>query len=152
MIELKRVQPEDILKLWVMQKQSFQLDLQYNKDFSPATETLKKFIEKVNLYCFYSINHKNNLVGGICIKEYDKNNTWKISRIFISPSYQSKGLGCYTLKRMEEIHMDVNTWLLETPERNIRSQNFYEKNGFIKTDLICVTNALNTFYYKKVKS
>ena len=151
MIELKRVIEKDLLKLWKIQKESFELDLQKNIDFSPATETLEKFTEKIKSNLFYSIYYESILIGGICIREYKRNSTWKISRIFILPLYQSKGFGSCVLKMIEEIHKDVNFWILETPENNVKSQKFYEKNGFKKNGLVSASNTLKTIYYKKDK-
>lgn len=150
MIELNKVTLEDVLKLWEIQKQAFQEDFLINQDFSPAIETLNKFIEKINSCNFYCIKYKGMIVGGVCIRKYKQKEIWKISRIFIEPSFQSKGIGSYVIQKIQTIYSNVNIWILETPVNNIKSHKFYEKNGFNKNNISTITNTLKTINYQKI--
>ncbi|MEG2379870.1 MAG: GNAT family N-acetyltransferase [Bacilli bacterium] len=149
MIEVRQLLEEDILEIWIIQKKSFQEDFKLNRDFSPAIETLESFTERTKKYDVFTILYNKHIVGGMFVKEYNTSRIWKLSRIFIEPEFQSKGIGSFVINYIQEKYKDVDTWILETPEKNKKGQIFYENNGFKNIGITKITENLNTINYIK---
>ena len=53
-----------------------------------------------------------------------------IGRIFISPEYHRKGYGIYMMQEIEKLFPNVKEIHLDTPIWNIRTNSFYQKQGY----------------------
>ncbi|TDP26853.1 GNAT family N-acetyltransferase [Halanaerobium congolense] len=150
MIEVRKAIEEELFKLWEIQIKAFEEDSKINKDFSPGDQTYKEFEEWIKSYEAYTVIYNKVIVGGVFVREYNQKEVWKISRIFIKPSCQSSGIGTYVIREIESKYKDIaKVWILETPEKNLRSQKFYEQNGFFNIGITSATDKLKTINYRK---
>ena len=92
----------------------------------------------------YAFLVDNKIIGGAVIFK-DKNSIY-IGRIFVDPLYHHQGYGIAIMKAIESLESAINSFYLDTPIKNIRTNAFYKKLGYIETsrDTECV-------YYKKIK-
>lgn len=73
------------------------------------------------------------MVGGaILFASYDE---IYIGRIFISPKYHRKGYGISLMNDVEKMFSSVKRFKLDTPTKNIRTNSFYKKLGYIQTNV-----------------
>lgn len=140
----------ELLKIWEIQLEAFQEDAKDSPDFSPGKEKYKELLEKREKFQINKILYNKEIIGAIFLREYGIKTRWKISRIFIKKKFQNKGIGTEILNKIEKQYSFVQEWFVETSQKNIESQKFYEKNGFIKQEIIKVTENLNTILFKKV--
>lgn len=73
----------------------------------------------------------DKLVAGAILKIQDNN--LYIYRIFVDSTEFHKGHGLGLMKAIEEKFSTVNKYYLDTPEWNIRTNNFYKKCGYTVT-------------------
>lgn len=92
----------------------------------------------------YTFLVDNKIIGGSVI--FIKNNSIYIGRIFVNPLYHHQGYGVAIMTAIESLDDTINSFYLDTPITNIRTNAFYKKLGYIETsrDLECVN-------YKKIK-
>ncbi|MCQ2467866.1 MAG: GNAT family N-acetyltransferase [Clostridia bacterium] len=79
----------------------------------------------------YSLLDDDKLVAGAIFKIQDNN--LYIYRIFVDSTEFHKGHGLALMKAIEEKFSTVNKYYLDTPEWNIRTNNFYKKCGYTAT-------------------
>ena len=65
---------------------------------------------------------------------------WKLRIIFIAPEFQGKGIAQKAIRLMEDIHLDITEWVLETPHDLFVNHHIYEKAGYIRTNEITPVN------------
>lgn len=68
-----------------------------------------------------------------------------IQDLLIKPDYQNQGLGSILLQKMVDRYQNVRQKLLITDNTN-KTNSFYEKNGFVKTDYL----NLNCYYFRGI--
>ena len=92
----------------------------------------------------YTFLVDNIIIGGAVI--FIDNNSVYIGRIFVDPLYHHQGYGVAIMNAIESLDDSINTFYLDTPIKNIRTNAFYKKLGYIETsrDSECVN-------YKKIK-
>ena len=90
----------------------------------------------------YAFIVDDKIIGGAVI--FIENNSIYIGRIFVDPLYHYQGYGIAIMNAIESLDDSINTFYLDTPIKNIRTNAFYKKLGYIETskDAECV-------YYKK---
>lgn len=79
----------------------------------------------------FSLLIDERIVAGAILKMQE--NTLYIYRIFVDPMEFHKGYGLALMKAIEETFQNVNKYCLDTPEYNIRTNNFYKKCGYTAT-------------------
>jgi len=87
----------------------------------------QKYMMKVMDY--YEILAEDKIVGGLFFSSANQDH-YVLERIFITPSYQRKGIAMRAMEIAFEKHPDAKFWTLGTPNWNLRTQNFYEKLGY----------------------
>ena len=92
----------------------------------------------------YAFIVEDKIIGGAVI--FIDNNSIYIGRIFVDPLYHHQGYGIAIMNAIESLDDSINTFYLDTPIKNIRTNAFYKKLGYIETsrDSECVN-------YKKIK-
>ena len=92
----------------------------------------------------YTFLVDNKIIGGAVIF-IDKNSIY-IGRIFVDPLYHRQGYGVAIMEAIESLDNTISSFHLDTPIKNIRTNAFYKKLGYIETsrDTECVN-------YKKIK-
>ena len=79
----------------------------------------------------FSLLNDDKLVAGAIIKMQE--NALYIYRIFVGPLQFHNGHGLALMKAIEERFQAASKYCLDTPEWNIRTNNFYKKCGYIAT-------------------
>lgn len=79
----------------------------------------------------FSLLDDDKLVAGAILKIQD--DTLYIYRIFVDSTEFHKGYGLALMKAIEEKFSAVKKYYLDTPEWNIRTNNFYKKCGYTAT-------------------
>lgn len=91
----------------------------------------KEMQKEKHLFSYF--NDGGTMVGGaILFVSYDE---IYIGRIFISPKYHRKGYGISLMNDVEKMFSSVKRFKLDTPTKNIRTNSFYKKLGYIQTNV-----------------
>lgn len=91
----------------------------------------KEMQKEKHLFSYF--NDGGIMVGGaILFVSYDE---IYIGRIFISPKYHRKGYGISLMNDVEKMFSSVKRFKLDTPTKNIRTNSFYKKLGYIQTNV-----------------
>ncbi len=150
-INLIRAEYNDAEALLEIQKEAFLplFESYQDGDLNPYSETLAQMVQHINEGSFYKIMLNECLVGGIMARHLEED-IWKLRIIFVVQEYQGKGIAQTAIKLMEQVHADVNEWVLETPHDLSMNHHVYEKSGYIRTNEITPINErLALVHYKK---
>ncbi len=92
----------------------------------------------------YTFQVDNKIIGGAVI--FKDNNSIYIGRIFVDPLYHHQGYGITIMNAIESLDNTINSFYLDTPIVNTRTNAFYKKLGYVETsrDNECIN-------YKKIK-
>lgn len=91
----------------------------------------KEMQKEKHLFSYF--NDGGIMVGGaILFPSFDE---IYIGRIFISPKYHRKGYGISLMNDVEKMFSSVKRFKLDTPTKNIRTNSFYKKLGYIQTNV-----------------
>ena len=100
-------------------------------DGPPGYNSLKWHQEMQSQKHLYSyIDDSGEIIGGAIL--FCSPTEVYVGRIFISPKYHRKGYGIKLMNDIENMFSNVKTFKLDTPEKNIRTNNFYTKLGYKK--------------------
>jgi len=80
---------------------------------------------------YYEIMADKKLIGGLFFSTANQDHYF-IERIFISPSFHRRGIATIAMELAFDRHPGAKFWTLGTPNWNLRTQNFYEKLGFLQ--------------------
>lgn len=97
---------------------------------NPYVETKEEIFKKYTRPCTfgYVFIEDNQPVGAVRIIKSD--NTCKVSALAVLPEYQNKGIAQSALLAIEEIHGNVNKWVLNTIMQEPANIHLYEKLGY----------------------
>lgn len=92
----------------------------------------------------YTFQVDNKIIGGAVI--FINKNSIYIGRIFVDPLFHHQGYGIAIMEAIESLDNNINSFYLDTPIKNVRTNAFYKKLGYIETsrDTECVN-------YRKIK-
>jgi ribosomal protein S18 acetylase RimI-like enzyme len=144
-ITCKPVQKKDIEELVRVSIRSFHSDYLVgapSKTGGPPGYDSIQFHNKILVKsdAFYKIIEYEKIIGAFWIV-YKGNNHTELSRVFIDPDYQRKGIGNRVFQFLFNKYPNITKWSLDTPKWNIRTYNFYTKLGFK------IEHEDNSFYY-----
>ena len=91
----------------------------------------KEMQKEKHLFSYF--NDGGIMVGGAIL--FTSNDEIYIGRIFISPKYHRKGYGISLMNDVEKMFSLVKRFKLDTPTKNIRTNSFYKKLGYIQTNV-----------------
>lgn len=74
-------------------------------------------------------------VGAFILFINPRKDCW-LGNIFVDPDYQNKNIGTRSWEFIEDTYPDAKTWNLNTPAWATRNHHFYEKLGFVQTELL----------------
>jgi len=136
-----------------MQIKAFMPLLEKYQDYetSPANESVERIIDRLNqsFTDYYIIKSSNISIGAIRIVR-KKNNTYRISPIFILPEHQGKGIAQKVFSIVEEIYNDAILWELDTILQEQGYCYLYEKLGYQKTgQIIQINDKMSIVFYEK---
>ena len=89
----------------------------------------QKFIMRIMNY--YEIRADDELVGGLFFSSANKYH-YVVERIFVTPSFHRRGIATKAMELAFEKHTAAKFWTLGTPGWNYRTQQFYERLGFVQ--------------------
>lgn len=93
----------------------------------------------------YSILTGDALIGGLILfRDPNSTNVMYLGRVFIAPEQHRKGYGLESMRLMEEMFEDIDTYYLDTPIWNARTNRFYTKLGYSEA-----RRDAEFIYYKK---
>lgn len=138
MITVEKVKPEEIME--VKQLLSFVWSCTYGEYLSADTikkvtsvwhapEGLKRQAENPNLYFAVAKNEAGKIIG-LVTADGSKKGSLYISRLYIHPDQQRKGVGTKLYESALTHFPDVTRVRLDVEEQNKRAMNFYKKHGF----------------------
>ncbi|MBU7015074.1 MAG: GNAT family N-acetyltransferase, partial [Theionarchaea archaeon] len=95
----------------------------------PGYDSPEAQVRFMSFLDYFKIVMDETIVGGIMVGVVGKTHR-VLERIFVDPQVHRQGIGTRACEILWEIHPDVKLWTLGTPEWNVRTSNFYEKQGF----------------------
>lgn len=103
------------------QQVDYMLNLMYNKE---------SLIEQLNVkkHQFFLISQAGNIVGFISVNKEDEGN-WFLNKFYIDQTKAAKGIGTEAFNLLKSI-IQPKKITLTVNKGNIKSINFYFKNGF----------------------
>ena len=112
-VSLCKANLEDAMIIHEMQVNAFMPLLEKYQDYdtNPANEPLERVITRLNqsFTDYYLIKYFEDTVGGIRIVKLG-NKSYRVSRIFILPEYQGKGIAQKVFEIIEQLYPDADLW------------------------------------------
>ena len=99
-------------------------------------EAIDKYIHDSDIYTVYGKGHPDPIgVFALCM---NRENEIEIKNIAILESFRGCGIGTFLLEKIDEIasRRKYQTIIVGTGDAGAREIRFYEKNGFVKFDII----------------
>lgn len=135
-IKLQKAYIGDCEEIHKMQVKSFKhlLDKYDDINTNPGAESLEKIIGRMKQeftdYYFIKLDDKN--IGAIRIVRL-KGNVCRISPMFILPEFQGKGYAQQTIRAVEALFSQADSWQLDTIKEETKLCHLYEKMGYKRT-------------------
>ena len=109
----------------------------------PGYSSLSFHTKMARMNCLYKLVDEDGLtVGGALL--FIKDNEVNVGRIFVAPEHFRKGYGIFMMQQIEAGFPEVQTFALDTPIWNIRTNAFYQKLGYVE-----VRRDSDFVYYEK---
>jgi RimJ/RimL family protein N-acetyltransferase len=97
---------------------------------------------------FFKVLEQDRLIGGFVLFRLEDGSV-ELGRAFLKPECQNMGIGGELLHFAEGVFPDTERLVLDTPTWNLRTQYFYEKNGYVKIGEIDTGEGFLLFQYEK---
>ena len=131
MIALVKASTSDALVINGISKRSFDSDVEVGapcKGGPPGYMSIQFHTKMARSNHLYKLIMDGLIIGAaILFLDGEKLN---IGRIFISPEYHRKGYGICIMQEIEKLFPNVKEIHLDTPIWNIRTNSFYQKQGY----------------------
>ncbi|WP_301107661.1 N-acetyltransferase [Sporosarcina sp.] len=88
------------------------------------------------------------MLGGVISFKVD-HDLLDIHRLMVHPDYFRQGIAQILLDFVEAENTDCETLIVSTGSRNAPAVRFYEKNGFVTTDEISLSEGILITSFKK---
>ncbi|MFA8344199.1 MAG: GNAT family N-acetyltransferase [Rhodothermaceae bacterium] len=111
--------------------QAFTSDFEKYGSFPPGIESFEWHKNEIEKGHYYKIIDDTKVAGGICVIP-SLNDEIEIKYLFISDSFQNKGIGSEVMCLIEKMYTAFKIWNLVTPGEAYRNHHFYEKLGYRK--------------------
>ncbi len=134
MIEFAKATPDDAKILALISKRAFDNDVLYGAPGPGGPPGYGSDLWQIRMMItgkYYKILFDDQIVGGfiVHIMGYQYN---ELSRIFIDPTFQNRGIGTQAFEFVWTKFPEVKRWTLGTPAWNRRTRHFYAKVGFVE--------------------
>ncbi len=97
----------------------------------PGYSSLSFHTKMARMNCLYKLVDEDGLtVGGALL--FIKDNEVNVGRIFVAPEHFRKGYGIFMMQQIEAGFPEVQTFTLDTPIWNIRTNAFYQMLGYVE--------------------
>jgi len=153
-VKLHKASRNDCELILEMQLKSF-ADLLYkyqDYEISPGNETIESIYRRFDqdFTDYHLIEYNSMTVGAVRIITNERENTCRISPVFILPEYQGNGIAQATFKLLEEIYYKYSLWKLDTILQERGNCHLYEKLGYIRTGKYeVIKDNMTIVYYEK---
>lgn len=152
-IKLQKAYISDCEEIYKIQVKSFKhlLDKYDDINTNPGAEPLEKIIGRIKQeftdYYFIQLDGKN--IGAIRILRL-KGNICRISPMFILPEFQGNGFAQQTIKTVEALYSQADSWQLDTIKEETKLCHLYEKMGYKRTGKEeVIQDNITIVYYSK---
>ena len=109
----------------------------------PGYSSLSFHTKMARMNCLYKlVDEAGLIVGGALL--FIKDNEMNVGRIFVAPEHFRKGYGIFMMQQIESGFPEVQTFTLDTPIWNVRTNAFYQKLGYVE-----VRRDSDFVYYEK---
>ena len=136
-LQLLKASTADAVTLVGISKHAFDSDVEVGASDlcgPPGYKSLPFYTKMARMNCLYKLVEDNGMtVGGAVL--FVKDNEMNVGRIFVVPEYFRKGYGIFMMEQIEEMFPDVQTFTLDTPVWNVRTNAFYQKLGYVEVRL-----------------
>ena len=133
-LQLLKASTADALILVGISKHAFESDVEVGASElcgPPGYNSLPFYTKMARMNCLYKLVADDGMtVGGAVL--FIKDNEMNVGRIFVSPEHFRKGYGIFMMQQIEVMFPDVQTFTLDTPIWNVRTNAFYQKLGYVE--------------------
>jgi isopentenyldiphosphate isomerase len=140
-LSLRKADVNDAEELLALQRRVFKKIYETYQDHetSPVKQTKEKFLRRFEIGDYYKIIYQNTLAGSVFV--YEKEPGKMVFHIInILEEYQNNGIAQETMKRLEGMYPQAESWQLETILTEKRNCYLYEKMGYVKSGEIKIIN------------
>lgn len=147
MVTLRKMEKQDVPKLYEMALRAFQPDYEKYGVYPPLLKTEKKKFFPPLMFGKVILADGKEIGGAFVVGMGEKG---EVGTIFIDPEQQKKGYGRQIMMEIEKQYPKVKRWKLDTPSENYHLHRFYESLGYVKTGEIKDPNSdMVCFVYEK---
>ena len=132
-LQFLKASTADAVSLMCISKKAFDSDVEVGAssvDGPPGYNSLSFHTKMARMNCLYKLVDDYKIVGGALL--FLKDDILNVGRIFVDPEYFRKGYGIFMMQQIEAMFPQVNTFSLDTPIWNIRTNAFYQKLGYVE--------------------
>lgn len=154
MINFIRAKKEDAEILLDKQIKTFDEDTRqtFNRPAGgpPGYDSLDALNKEITENIYFKIMKDGEVIGGVHVTDMDSGH-YNLTRIYVEPEAQNKGIGQQAIHFLEEEFSHVVKWSLDTPSVALRNHHLYEKMGYKKVNEMVLDKktALSLFFYEK---
>ncbi len=148
MMELVKAGTSDAIVINGISKRSFDSDVEVGahcKGGPPGYMSIQFHTKMARTNHLYKLLVDGLIVGAAIL--FMDGDRLHIGRIFISPEHHRKGYGAYMMQEIEQMFSAVKEIYLDTPVWNIRTNSFYQKQGYAEYK----RDSEFVYYNKKLK-
>ena len=148
MMELVKAGTSDAIVINGISKRSFDSDVEVGahcKGGPPGYMSIQFHTKMARTNHLYKLLVDGLIVGAAIL--FMDGDRLHIGRIFISPEHHRKGYGAYMMQEIEQMFPAVKEIYLDTPIWNIRTNSFYQKQGYVEYK----RDSEFVYYNKKLK-
>lgn len=148
MMELVKAGTSDAIVINGISKRSFDSDVEVGahcKGGPPGYMSIQFHTKMARTNHLYKLLVDGLIVGAAIL--FMDGDRLHIGRIFISPEHHRKGYGTYMMQEIEQMFPAVKEIYLDTPVWNIRTNSFYQKQGYAEYK----RDSEFVYYHKKLK-
>ena len=145
-LQFLKASTADAVTLVGISKHAFDSDVEVGATCAggpPGYNSLSFHTKMARMNCLYKLVDADGLiVGGALL--FVKDNEMNVGRIFIAPEHFRKGYGIFMMQQIESMFPEVQSFTLDTPVWNVRTNTFYQKLGYTE-----VRRDSDFVYYEK---
>jgi ribosomal protein S18 acetylase RimI-like enzyme len=131
-IRFEKARPEDAAQLALVSGRAFDHDVHYGAPGPggpPGYRSEHWQSKMMRQGTYYKILSDEQLIGGFVVRQ-KWHDHYELTRIFIDPDFQDRGIGARAIAFLEEAFAAARRWTLDTPHWNQRTRHFYRKLGY----------------------
>ena len=130
-MELTKAGTSDALVINSISKRAFDSDIAVgapSKIGPPGYQSVSFHVKMAKANHLYKLSVDGLIVGGAIL--FADGSQLNIGRIFVDPEHFRKGYGIFMMQEIERIFPDAKEIFLDTPVWNVRTNAFYQKQGY----------------------